>query len=58
MSVCAFRITTPWRRTSSGSWGSATLMAFCTSTAAMSWSRPMSKNTWRFITPLLEFDER
>ena len=58
MSVCDFRMVTPWRRTSSGSCGSATLMAFCTSTAARSGSRLMSKYTCRFMMPLLEFDER
>jgi len=53
MSVCALAMTTPWRRTSSGSCGSASFTAFWTSTAARSASRSTSKKSWRLMTPLL-----
>ena len=57
MSVCAFVIVIPCRTTSWGSWGSARLTWFCTSTAARSRSRERSKYTCRFIVPSLALDD-
>jgi hypothetical protein len=57
MSALALVTVMPFCRTLAGSWGSATAIAFCTSTAARSWSREMSNVTDRFITPSLELDD-
>ena len=51
----ALRIVMPFVRTASGSCGSASFTAFCTSTAARSWLREMSKVTAMFVVPSLEF---
>ncbi len=53
----ALRIVMPFVRTASGSCGSASFSAFCTSTAARSWLRETSNVTVIVVVPSLEFDD-
>ncbi len=55
MSVFALMMEMPLVRTASGSCGSASFSAFCTSTAARSWSRVTSNVMVSVIDPSLEF---
>jgi hypothetical protein len=52
-----FLVVTPWRRTSSGSFGSAIATRFCTRTCASSRSVPSANVIVSVIVPSLELFE-